>query len=207
MEIKTVLAKGISFVFHPLLLPTYLLLMIFQMSLPEVLAVSLKYKMLLLVFIFSMTFLLPVLLMLILWSMKLIKHFQMQSQIERIISLAAMFVFYFFTFYALRQLPVFPYYNLFLEGSAILVLLAIVINYYYKISLHMVAWGGFTAALTGMSFQFHEALYFYLFIAIILSGIVGFSRLQCKAHSSLQVYLGYLLGFAEMLFLFFIQSS
>jgi len=202
MEIKTILAKVISFVFHPLMLPSYLLLVIYQMSLPEVLAVSLKYKMFLLVFVFSMTFLLPVLLVLILWNMKLIKHFQMQLRVERIISLAAMFVFYFFTFYALRKLPVFPYYNLFLEGSAILVLLAIVINYFYKISLHLIAWGGITAALVGMSLQFHQALYFWLFDVIFISGLVGFARLQCKAHKTSQIYFGFVTGFVVMLGIF-----
>ena len=197
-----IIARVFSFIFHPLLVPVYFLLILFQLKLPEVVLLPEKYKVLLIAFVFSTTFLMPVLFALLLWAMKMIKNLYVHGREERTIPLLGVAVFYFLTFYALKRMPAFPVFKLFLLGSTVLVLLGIVINYFYKISLHLTAWGGFTAALAGMSLQFHQAFYFWLFLVILCSGLVGFARLQCKAHNQMQVSLGFLLGFVVMLGLF-----
>ena len=203
MNMNKITARLISFVFHPLLVPIFFLLLLFQLKLPEVLLLPAKYKLLLLAFVFSMTFIMPVLFALLLWVLKVIKNLYVNGREERIVPMFGVAVFYFFTFYALKRLPVIPFFRLFMMGSTVLVLLGIVINYFYKISLHMTAWGGFSAAIVGMSFQLHQALYFWLFLVILCTGLVGFARLQCKAHNLTQVNLGFLLGFVVMLGLFF----
>jgi hypothetical protein len=199
---KKNVARMLSFLFHPLLLPSYLLLVVYQANINQAQMVSVRYKSFMLAFIFVSTFLLPVLFTLALWRLKLVKQFTMQQRNERFIPMAGMAIFYFFSFYQLQQLPVFPAFNLFLKGSTVLVLLAIVINYFYKISLHLLAWGGLTGAVTGIMFQTHQGLYFWLFSAILLSGLVASARIACQAHKTSQVYAGYLAGFFVMLGLF-----
>jgi len=197
-----IIARLFSFIFHPLLVPVYFLLILYQLKLPEVMLVPDKYKVLMLAFVFSTTFLMPVLFALLLWAMKIIKNLYVHGREERTIPMIGVAVFYFITFYALKRMPVFPVFKLFMLGSTVLVLLGIVINYFYKISLHLMAWGGFVAALTGMSFQFHQTFYFWLFLVVFSSGLVGFARIQCRAHNHTQINLGFLLGFVVMLGLF-----
>jgi len=201
---EKIIARVLSFLFHPLLVPSYFLLILFQLSLPEATAAQGKFKTLLWLFVFTMTFMLPILFSFLLWGLKYLKSLQMQEREERMLPMVAVAVFYYFTFYALKQLPIFPYFKLFMVGSTVLVLLGILINYFYKISLHLIAWGGFTAALIGLSFQLHLSLFLWLFLVIFISGLTGYARLQCKAHYYLQINLGFLLGFVVMLALFLI---
>lgn len=196
------LTRILSTVLHPLLVPTYFLLIIYAENINQAQSLTTHYRGFLLAFIAFSTFLLPVLFTLTLMSLKVLKQFTMHQQNDRFLPLAAMAVFYFFSFYLVRRLPVLPAFTLFLKGSTILVLLAMAINYFYKISLHMLAWGGLAGAIAGTTFLSHQPLYFWLFVALFLSGIVGSARIVCKAHASHQVYVGFISGFAVMLTLF-----
>jgi membrane-associated phospholipid phosphatase len=44
----------------------------------------------------------------------------------------------------------------------------------------------------------------FLITGVLLSGFVGFARLKLKAHEPMQIYAGYLIGFAVMLTVFLI---
>lgn len=196
------LARILSTVLHPLLVPTWFLLVIYAQNINQAQSLTAHYRGFLLGFIAFSTFLLPVLFTLTLMSLKAIKQFTMQRQNDRFLPLTAMAIFYFSSFYLLRQLPVLPAFNLFLKGSTILVLLALTINYFYKISLHMLAWGGLAGAIAGTTFLTHQPLYFWLFVGLFLSGLVGSARIVCKAHTFHQVYTGFITGFVVMLALF-----
>lgn len=75
-------------------------------------------------------------------------------------------------------------------------ILALIINYFWKISVHLLALGGLTGALAALP-KFHNEIdtLIPLILVILISGAVGFARFVLKAHSLRQIYLGYLLGF------------
>jgi len=115
-----------------------------------------------------------------------------------------MAVFYYFTYFTLNRQGSFPVLNLFLVGSAILALLTLLVNNYSKISLHLISWGGFSGALTGLAFLFHLEPFFWIVLILFLSGLTGFARLKADAHKPREVYMGYMLGFVVMFALFLI---
>lgn len=195
-------ARIISAVFHPLLLPTYALLLLFSTNFYFVLVLPSEYKYLVLSFVFVTTFVLPAVMIFILLKADMIKSLQMESSKERVLPLFIVSGFFFATFYFLREAPQSTIFNLFMLGATILVLVSLLINYITKISVHMVALGGLFGTFTGLALSFHQNITHLILIIIIVAGITGFARLKLKAHSPMQVYLGFLLGSLFMLGMF-----
>lgn len=200
------LARILSLLFHPLLVPTYFLLILFQLPFYSLLGVPVKIKALVLLFVFVLTFVLPVLVAGGMLLLKLIDSMEMQRRRERIFPMIAMAIFFYIAFYSLQQLAVLQPVTIFMLGSTILVLLGLVFNYFYKISQHMIAWGGLTGAVIALGFLLHFAPFFWLFGVILASGLTGFARLKTRAHTPFEIYSGYLLGLVVMAALFLTLS-
>jgi len=196
------LARIISALFHPLLLPTYALLLLFSTNFYFVLVLPSQYKYLILGFVFITTFILPSVMIFILLKADMINSLQMENSRERTLPLFIVSGFFFATFYFLREAPQSTIFNLFMLGATILVLLSLLINYVTKISVHMVALGGLFGTFTGLAMSFHQDIIYIIFLIILVAGLTGFARLKLKAHSPMQVYLGFLLGSVFMLGMF-----
>ncbi len=196
------LARALSVLFHPLLIPTYFLLILFRLPFYPLLGVSVKIKMMVLLFIFVLTFVLPILVTAGMWMLKLTESLEMRRRHERIFPMIAIGIFFYIAFYSLKLLAVFQPATVFMLGSTVLVLLGLFFNYFYKISQHMIAWGGLTGAVIALAFSFHISLYFWLFGVILISGITGYARLKTASHTPFEIYSGYLLGVLVMTTLF-----
>ncbi len=198
------IARILSVVLHPLLVPSYFVLILYNLPLYSDVGIPVRIKNMVLLFVFLMTFALPVLIVLGIWLLKLIKDLEMQNRQERIIPMVVISVFFYITFYSIRQLSVFEPLTLFMLGSTVLVLLGLILNYFYKISQHMIGWGGFAGALLSLSYTWHTPLYFWIFGVLLASGLAGYARLKTASHTPVEVYSGWLLGAGVMagLFLF-----
>jgi len=197
-------ARILSFLFHPLLVPTCFLLVLFHLPLYQQLNIPARIQHMVLLFVFILTFVLPAITAVGMWLLKMIESLEMHRRSERFFPMMVVAVFFYITFYSLKQLPVFQPAVLFMLGSTVLVLLGIVLNYFYKISQHMMAWGGFTGALLALGLTSGVPLYFFLFAVILISGLTGYARLKCKAHTPFEVYSGWFLGVVIMSALFFL---
>ncbi len=195
-------ARVLSVLFHPLLVPTYFLLILYRLPVYAFLSIPVKFKSMTLLFVFVMTFVLPVLVAVGMMFLKLIKSMEMRQRHERILPMIAIAIFFYITFYSLEKLAVFQPAAIFMLGSTVLVLLGLIFNYFYKISQHMIAWGGFTGAFIALSMALHMPLYFWIFGVILASGITGYARLKSESHSPFEIYSGYLLGVLVMTTLF-----
>nr|MBA3901746.1 hypothetical protein [Bacteroidota bacterium] len=76
-----------------------------------------------------------------------------------------------------------------------------IITLAWKVSAHMVGMGGLAGAVIGLSVKFSINLQVLIISLLILSGLVGYARLQLSAHTHTQVYFGFLIGLASMLLL------
>ncbi|PLX02290.1 MAG: hypothetical protein C0595_11305 [Marinilabiliales bacterium] len=199
---ETKIAKVISALFHPLLIPTYAILLLYSSNLYFVLLLPVKYKYFLLGFVFTTTFLLPAIMMLLLLKAKMISSLQMENRNERVLPLLIVAGFFFGTFFLLKSIPQIAIINFFILGSTVLVFISLIINYVTKISIHMVAHGGLLGTFLGLGYILNQDLNFFIYGIILIGGITAFARLKLKAHSQFQVYLGYLLGVLFMLNLF-----
>ena len=123
----------------------------------------------------------------------------MKSREERIAPLVVSLVMYVFCFYLISRIDAPKLYNAFLLSGAISVAATLLITTRYKISIHMVGTGGLVALIVFLAFQLQVNLQFYLILAIVLAGITGTARLFLKAHSSSEIYTGFLLGIIVVL--------
>lgn len=211
-------AQLISFVLHPLMVPTYMLIILMLVN-PFAFSVSSIGDMssrLLLIRLFLSTFFIPVFAVMMLRFLGLVKSIELKDQDERIGPYIITGIFYlwmFRNFLSDSQIP--TIYASFLLGATIALFVAFFINIFSKISAHTVGMGGLLAMvlITWMTYFDYQAFVvdlpllgryqislFALFVStIFLSGMVGTARLALNAHDQQDVYGGYLIGFAAQL--------
>ena len=78
-------------------------------------------------------------------------------------------------------------------GAILIILFAVIISKFWKISLHLLGIGGVVGIFIALQLMEGGVLYLLL-IFILLSGILGVARIKQKAHNHTQVYVGFLLG-------------
>lgn len=200
----TLSAKIVSTVFHPLLVPTYALLLLMNLNTHSILSIPENYRYIVVGFVFIFTFVIPTLIILIAVKLGKVGSLQMETQRERIFPLLMVAVLFYATYYMLKQASLSGLITFFMVGSTMLVLITLLINYATKISLHMTAWGGLLGALLGFAVRLQFNLTLVIFSLILLIGIIAAARLKLNAHTPFQIYLGFLLGTIGMSCLFFL---
>lgn len=187
------LAKILSYFFHPLLMPTYGVLLFLNIDPQLSLFLSFKIKAILCFMTFAFTCLLPIVNVWILVKTKVASSFQLDKREERNISYLTTIIFYSAVYYLLNGIPVSNTLKLLILGATFSIALAFLINFWWKISAHMIGIGGVAGALLAVNSQIDIALFFP--IALFIAGLLGFARLALQAHSNAQVYVGFCLGF------------
>jgi membrane-associated phospholipid phosphatase len=204
LEIR--IAKIISYLFHPLLMPTYGFLLLFMSNNYMATFTPFKLKLIIIVITFVFTFVLPAINTLILLKAKRIKSLHLETSPERTIPYLST-SFYFFALFYLFYNAEFPsVFIILILGAGLSILLTFLINFTWKISAHAIGIGGIIGATIGISFRLMIDLRLVIMLAILLAGIIGYARLKLNAHSPSQVYAGFLLGFlTEFLLMLFYQ--
>ncbi len=195
------LSKIISYILHPLLIPTYSLLLVFGINLYFASMLNLFAKSLLLIMIFSSTCIVPLIIFTIFKRKKVISSFHMPTKEERTFPYLVMSVIYFVMYMMLSQSALPSIYSFFLLCSTILGLVLLVLNLKIKISAHTAGIGGITGLLSGIAYRLDIDLTFPVLIVIALAGIVGYARLRLDAHKPSEIYFGFLAGITVFLLL------
>ena len=198
------LAKIISVVVHPLLIPTYAMLLLVNIKSHFTLVLPQNFRYLTVLFVFLTSFVLPVLILTILLKLGKVKSIQMETRQERILPLFIVALFFYMTYYLLKQGPHFVIFNIFMLGATLLVICSLLINYITKISIHMVALGGLFGAFLGFDLALRLDMRLLLTCIIFAAGMAGFARLRLQAHTPGQVYGGFLFGSAFMVSIFLV---
>ena len=159
------IARIVSVLLHPLIMPVYGLLVIFQTNGDVMLQIPFQAKRVLLAVVAINTLVLPILVLPVFRKMNIIKSLQMESHRERILPILFTLIPYIFSFYFLMRLPILSEISLFMLGATLAVLAALVISIWWKISIHMIGIGGLvglTLALT-YNIQYSELPYLILY--------------------------------------------
>lgn len=195
------LAKFISVLFHPLLMPTYGFMLIFCTKNYISTFLLLPFKIVILGMTFLFTFIFPAINAVVLLKMGHIRSLEMESTKERLIPYGTTALYYFALLYLFYHRG-FPFiFKLVLLGATSIIISTLLINTKWKISAHTAGIGGVTGAILGMLYRLQMDLELIFFILILISGVVGYARLRLKAHTPAQVYSGFLLGFLIQLIL------
>jgi hypothetical protein len=188
-------AKVISILLHPVLMPTYALILIFRLSnyLSYTTPPSVKTALFLIV-IFN-TLLMPVVISWLLLRRGLIKSFNMDKREERIVPFICNTVLMMIAYYMISQISIPKIFSMLLLGAAASVVLAVIINLKWKVSIHMIGVGGITGMFFGMSTFLLIDLRIPILISLLVAGIIGTARMSMGAHKPAQLYVGFLVGF------------
>jgi membrane-associated phospholipid phosphatase len=191
MSVK--LAKFVSIIFHPVLLPTLGFLLLFISGFYDSMLTTDAKRFILLVIFFS-TATLPMLAIVII-SLNSKFDVLMPNSRERIIPLLFTSVFYYIGFILLSRIHFIPMFKLYMIASVFLIVALLLISFKWNISIHMAATGALTATFFALSFRGGVNPVNAILIMVLVSGLVGSARLVLNKNSLLQVAAGYVLGF------------
>ncbi len=193
----TGLMRLISFLFHPLLLATYLLL-IFYRYLPELfspVAASSIPKLILATFI--TTFIIPVLSISIMRMTSRVRSLELTNRQERILPFISITLFYLAATYVfISKLSITPPLSIMMIASTVLIFILLVITLKYKISIHAAAIWGTCGVITALSIKLTGMSLIYPVLgAFIAAGLVSSSRLYLGFHKPGEIWYGSAVGF------------
>lgn len=196
------IAKILSVLFHPLLIPVWAYFALIWQA--DLILLRIPYTMIwkLAVLIFMTTFLFPLSIIYLMLRFGLISSLQMPLRQERIAPLLITAVFFYLTYYLLKHLQIAPVLYVYMLGATLLAIIASAISLWWKISLHMIGLGAITGTFAGLVLLSPESFHLLLILSVLISGLIGTSRLILLAHKPMEVYVGFFTGFLMMLNIF-----
>lgn len=196
------IAKLFTYIFQPFFIPLIGIIILFNTDTYISFLLTSHGKWMIIGIIATTTIILPMLFIMILKFKKVINNWNLEKREERIFPFLLTSVFYYLAFYLMKNMQLPGIYYMFILGANLLLILTLIINFWWKISVHMTALGGLLGALIGISQVLKIDMMLTFVLIILLSGIVGFSRLKLNSHTPAQVYTGFAVGVIGMIFLF-----
>lgn len=196
-------ATIVSYVFHPLLMPTIGLYLFFHSG-TYLETMNNDAKSFLYIILGFCTCVLPLLSLPLFIYRRIIKNINMDSRSERIMPAVFTLVFYFLGYYMLNKLPIPSVITGYITSIVAMACFALLITIWWKISYHMMGLGGIIGALIALSVRMETNLQYYIIGSILIAGIVSTARLRLSAHTPLQILAGLFLGISVVFsFVFF----
>lgn len=191
----TVPAKVLSYLFHPLFIPTYVFIWLAQRFSFEFAGIDHTSLLFRYVNIFWMTAFFPAFSVFLLYQLKFIESIYLRSQKERIVPYVITMFFYWWMFYLSRNFTDQPaVLKHFYLGIFLSTIFGLIINNFIKISLHAMAISAAFAMviITCMSYGVHFGL--DISIACLLTGLICTARLLVQSHTKAEIYSGIIVG-------------
>lgn len=189
--------KIISTILHPIVIPTVGVMLYFLVA-PINIRSNQKFAILSLVFV--VTYLIPLLILVLFKKTNLIKTYNTESIKERKIPVAIMIVLFFLLGNTLNNILIFRELSLLFYGTCLgLTLIYVLFFFKIKSSLHLLSLGVSISYFMVLSAVYNRSYILIILIIILLSGILASSRLHLKAHTTKEVYLGFFIGIVSPL--------
>ena len=199
---KIILARIISVLFHPLIIPAAGLLIIFNSG-TYLEFLSYQQQRSIFIILATGTAMLPLSIIPVMMLHKMITSLEMEAHSERVFPLMVTVLFYGFTWYMLERLNVPGLVTIYTLTATMMVLGCALVSLKWKISLHMAALGALAGTLLAIAFRFSINLQLFLTLVFLIGGLAGWARLMLKAHTPAQVYTGYIGGLALAFFMMY----
>ena len=194
-----VIAKIVSYIFHPLFLPLYMTYFIlevrsYQFAVIDPWAKTLRF----LLIAISCTFM-PLVSVLLLRALNFIDSIYLKTQRDRIAPYMICMIFYFGVWVYFKKNHI--------ETDLVRMALALfnasvagfLLNIVMKVSMHAIAVGVMTTLIAILAFNETVNLSLYLSLALFISGIVCTSRLIISDHRPKEIYIGFVAGVLSQL--------
>ena len=191
-------ALGISGLFHPVFVNLFGLLAIVFLSPYLSLGLTPNAKFFYIAFMFVTAGILPILAVLVLRVLGKVQSVLLDVQDERNIPYLITASVYLFDYYFLSRMHTPSMLRAYILACACIVVAVVIINHFYKISVHGASLGALTAIILTLAQAPLFDLRYVLLLTFILSGITLSARLFLHAHTFGQVINGWMLGFVVM---------
>ena len=189
------MAMFISIILHPVLMPAYTLYFLLHHNTYFAYTTLPWQKSMLYVIILLNTLILPVLISYILIRRGVIHSFELEKREERLIPFIANAILMMVAYYMMQRFKLPKVFQLLVLGAVASVVLAVIINLKWKISIHMIGIGGIVGTFFGLSTFMIIDVRFPILLCMIIAGLLGTARLRLQAHQPMQIYTGFMIGF------------
>lgn len=190
------LARFVSSILSPLLMPTYGVILILWTSV--LCALPNGTRITVVMVIMGITCVLPMIGISVLHHYGLISDKRLDKPQERLWPYAISILCYIAAASYLHYIHSPLWFTMFAVGGLMSLVITAIVNNWWKISAHATGIGGVVALVYQIHVQGLSAfeLYWVLCIAILLAGVVGTARLILKCHTVAQVLVGFANGYA-----------
>ncbi|MBD5420866.1 MAG: phosphatase PAP2 family protein [Bacteroides sp.] len=188
----------ISWIFVPLMMPVYGIILIFALSFLRF--TPFHTKLVFTLIVFGANFLVPMILVLLLKKMGVIEDVGLNGRKERLIP-------YVITIVCLAGTGIFLYLKMaplwvamFYAGGALAGLINLLVNFRWKISAHAAGIAGLVAMLIQVTKEgpSAEGMVWWIVGAILTAGLLGSARIWLGRHTLMQVIAGSAVGFLSV---------
>lgn len=185
-------ARWLSSIFRPEFMPVVAFVVLFMFTYLSLLPWAFKLAILLLIVLG--TILLPR------WTIRFWRHSRgwelrrLRLRENRFFPYLIYFLYYAFTLHMLKRFHLPHYMSGILISAMIIQGSCVLINTKWKISMHSAGAGGAIGALIAYSLLFYFNPVWWLCLLILLSGLIGSSRMLLRQHDLWQVLAGTFLG-------------
>lgn len=189
------LCRCISFIFSPLLVPTWAMILVARVSILTLLPAN--YIWCAICVIFLLTCILPLSTFLLLYKRGLISTPSLNNRTDRTIPYIITIFCYCICAWMMVRARTPLWLPMFFIGASAATAVNTIVNLWWKISGHAAAMGGLTA-MTFLIALYHleiTDMYPWISAAIILTGMVMSARVYLQRHTLMQVFLGVANGF------------
>ena len=192
------LAKFFSYLFQPLLMPTYLFAILIYLLPSSYLSLyNDKIKLWLLLVVFVSTFAIPLIGVFAFRLTGSIENYEMAKREDRVRPFFFITVFYIVAAVLMvSRLNINSLINTIMISSSVLVLIATLITIKWKISIHSIGMAGVIGYLVGLNSISPDPAFFIPVVCwLIFTGLTMSARLFLNVHNPMQTYTGSLVGF------------
>ncbi|HRN46622.1 MAG TPA: hypothetical protein PK110_08700 [Niabella sp.] len=198
--VLTVFAKILSYLFHPVFVPVYVVLFLLFVEPFLFVGFNKGQKIRILLQAVQMYTFFPLVSIILLRTLNFIPSIKLEHKKDRIIPFIICNIWYFWIWYVWRNLPEVPVemvvfaMSIFLASS-----IGLLFNIYIKISMHGIALGTAVAFLASLGFMYQVSFGLYFTIAVFIAGLVSTARLILSDHQPSEIYWGLAAGVLAML--------
>ena len=193
--LPTWIAKFLSYLFHPLFVPTYFMLYLMKV-IPYEFAGITEWQLTLRLFsVFWLTAFFPAFAVFLMWRLKLNDGIFLRTQRERIIPYVIVMFFYWWMYYLSRNFTDQPialkyfYFGIFIASA-----IGLIVNNFMNVSLHTMGVSGLLTAVILVSVYYPINNLIWVVLAIIISGLVTSARMLASDHTNRELITGWVIG-------------
>ena len=194
-KIVKYIAHLLSYVLHPLFIPTYFFLFLMQVLPFEFVGITEWQLKMRLFSVAWLTAFFPAFAVFLLWRLKLSDSIFLRTQKERIIPYVITMFFYWWMYYLSRNFTDQPIaLKFFYLGIFVASAIGMTVNNFMKVSLHAMGIAGLTTAVILVSVFYPVNNAVWVLLAIFLTALVISARLVVSDHTKKELIVGLFIG-------------